>query len=314
MNEYALEVIDLTKTFGKDVKALDKVSFKIKKGEITGYIGPNGSGKTTTIKTMTNLISPTSGRILIDGIDPRVDPKTAMNRIGCLIEVPGVYDYLTPKDLLLYMGQVRRMDPKYLKDRIEVVLELVKLSAWKDKRVKKFSTGMQRRLMIANAILHEPDILILDEPVIGLDPDGIRDIRLLIKKLNDQGITVLVSSHLLQELYETCTDFIFIKKGQIIAHKNRKELQEAMGKKKVMVRTLEKVPKEVLPGLTEVKGVTGIDHHNGDLIINTDGSSATNSRLLKKMMSLDIPVTSFAPREGNIEEYYGKLMEGGEAG
>ncbi|GAG28957.1 unnamed protein product, partial [marine sediment metagenome] len=178
--EYAIQIEDLVKIYSRKVTALDGVSLTIEKGDVVGYLGPNGAGKTTTMKILTNLIRPTSGRAYINGVDVNKRPKEALRHIGALIEVPGVYDYLTPHEMLTYFGKVYGMSSKQTNQRIDESLELLNLSDWAREKIGSFSTGMERRLVIAKAILHKPEILILDEPVLGLDPRRMKDIKQLI--------------------------------------------------------------------------------------------------------------------------------------
>ena len=168
--ENIIQIENLSKRYNHDILALDNVSMKIRRGDVVGYVGPNGSGKTTTIKILMNLLTPTSGQTFIKDIDVNKDPKRALAPVGALIEVPGIYDYLTPHETLTYFGKIYGMKKNDIDKRIKEVLSLLKLSAWEHKRIGSFSTGMQRRLGIAKAILHNPEILILDEPAIGLDP------------------------------------------------------------------------------------------------------------------------------------------------
>jgi len=186
--EFAIEIENLVKEYNHGIRALDNVTIKIKSGDVVGYVGPNGSGKTTTIKILTNLIPPTAGQAYINGNDVNRNPKEALFSVGALIEVPGIYDYLTPRQMLTYFGKVYGMPKKDIDPRIKEVLRLVKLSSWENVKIGSFSTGMQRRLGIAKSILHKPRILILDEPAIGLDPKGIKDVRELIKQFQSEKL------------------------------------------------------------------------------------------------------------------------------
>ena len=151
---YALEIENLTKVYRNGYTALSDVSFKVGKGEIVGYLGPNGAGKTTTIKILTTLLKPSAGHAYVDGIDVNAEPQNALRNVGALIAVPGVYDYLTPHEMLTYFGKIHRIPKSRLKQRIVDVLKKVKLSDWEHKKIGSFSTGMARRLGIAKAMLH----------------------------------------------------------------------------------------------------------------------------------------------------------------
>ena len=214
--EYAIQTDNLVKRYGNGFTALKGISIKIKKGEVVGYLGPNGAGKTTTIKILTKLIKPTSGKAFINGVDVTRSPQEVLGKVGALIEVPGIYEYLTPFEMLTYFGRVHRIEKKDLDRRIKETLLLVKLAEWQNKKIGSFSTGMQRRLAIAKAVFHRPEVLLLDEPVMGLDPIGIRDIRELIRQFQSEGMTVFLSSHLLGEVAEVCNSVIFIDKGKVV--------------------------------------------------------------------------------------------------
>jgi len=198
-----IELQQLTKTFGP-IRAVDNLSLKVPAGVTVGFLGPNGAGKTTTIKILTNLISATSGKAFIEGIDVISKPKEAMKNVGAVVETPEFYPYLTPDETLSYLGRIRGMSAAEIKKRSGEVLDQVKLSEWRTTRVGKFSKGMKQRLAIAQALLHEPEVLILDEPTSGLDPRGMVEVREIIRSLKRQQYTIFMSSHLLGEVQEVC--------------------------------------------------------------------------------------------------------------
>ncbi|MEF8832406.1 MAG: ABC transporter ATP-binding protein, partial [Candidatus Thermoplasmatota archaeon] len=152
---YAIRAENVVKKFG-DLTALKGVSFKVKKGDVVGYLGPNGAGKTTTIKLLTNLLTPTSGNLYIDEVNVNKNPQEALKNVGSLIEVPGIYGYLTPNELLTHFGKVYRMNDERIKQRIKKVLKTVRLQDWEYKKIEDFSTGMKRRLAIGLALLSDP--------------------------------------------------------------------------------------------------------------------------------------------------------------
>ena len=307
-SEIAIRIENLSKEYVKGVKVLDDISFDVMKGDIVGYLGPNGSGKTTTIKILTNLLMPTSGKAFIKGIDVTRNPKKALSSVGAIIEVPGVYDYLTPNDLLVYFGKIRGMDSRKIDERIPEVLTKVKLQDWQHKKIGSFSTGMQRRLAIANSILHEPEILILDEPVIGLDPKGIKDIRNMIKEFQKDGITTLLSSHLMHEVSETCDKVIFLDGSKILDYATVDEIKSRMTAKAITIRFLDTVTPEILAKLNVMEQVTSLDRKNGDVIIGFDGSNETSHNILTQLMQLNYKISSFAPEEANLEDFYVSVM------
>ena len=307
-SNYPIEITDLVKQYGKGPKVLQGISMKIDKGEIVGYLGPNGSGKTTTIKTLTNLIKPTAGTVKIKGIDVQKYPKKALKYVGALIEVPGVYDYLTPRELLTYFGGVYGMNKKDIEERIVEVLKEVKLSRSVDDKVGSFSTGMQRRLMIAKAIFHDPEILILDEPVIGLDPKGIKEVRELVRRFGAQGKSVLMSSHLLSEVSETCDRVIFLNNGKIVEDDTIESIRDKASARRIDVSFTKPQNDRSIKGIASIVGVTRAERNNGGASIYYDGKPATSQIILKEMMTAGYPLYSFTPGSGGLEQFYISIM------
>jgi ABC-2 type transport system ATP-binding protein len=215
-----LEVYGLRKRVkGQDL--VKDITFQIHEGEIFGFLGPNGAGKTTTIRMLVGLIRPTSGKIVINGFDLRKDFLSAMKHVGCIVENPDLYPYLTGYENLL---QLARMQGPQAVARIDQVVEQVRLSERIHDRVKTYSLGMKQRLGIAQALLNEPKLLILDEPTNGLDPTGIRELRMFIRGLAQEGMSVLISSHLLSEVELLCDRVAMIRDGQVVRTGRVKEL------------------------------------------------------------------------------------------
>lgn len=306
--EYAIETEKLVKTFGNGFTALDGVSLKIPKGDVVGYLGPNGAGKTTTIKVLTTLIKPTSGHAHVGGIDVVRAPRQAIQKVGALIEVPGIYEYLTPREMLTYFGKVYRMDNSVIDSRIKEVLEFVKLSDWENKKIGSFSTGMQRRLVIAKAILHRPEILILDEPVLGLDPKGIRDVRGLIKQFQSEGMTVFLSSHLLGEVAEVCDSVIFLDRGTVVASDSIENIGNKMERKTINVKFLRPLAREEADKLISMPLVDGVEIKNGFAQLQFDGRPDTSYRILRELLSQGFEVVSYSPEDVGLEDYYVSVM------
>ncbi len=306
--DYAIRIENLGKEYVKGVKVLDGVSFDVLKGDIVGYLGPNGSGKTTTIKILTNLLTPTSGRAFIKGIDVTKNPKEALRSVGALIEVPGIYDYLTPNDLLTYFGKIHGMDKKKIEERIPEVLKKVKLQDWQHKKIGAFSTGMQRRLAISNAILHEPEILILDEPVIGLDPKGIKEIREMLKDFQKIGMTIFLSSHLMHEVSETCDKVIFLDGAKLLDYDTVDNIKGRLKAQVIVIKFLNPVTPELLTQLNSMELVGSIERRNDDVLIGFDGDYETSFKILAQLMAMNYKIASFAPEEANLEDFYVSVM------
>lgn len=211
--EPVVRLLDVTKKIGKRT-IIDRLTFDVPPGEVFGFLGPNGSGKTTTIRMMVGLMRMTSGEILIQGHSIRSNYETAVRRIGAIVENPEMYKYLTGYQNLLHYA---RMIPGISRQRIDEVVELVGLSGRIHEKVKTYSLGMRQRLGVAQAILHKPSLLVLDEPTNGLDPAGIRELRDYLRHLaRNEGTTVFVSSHLLSEMELMCDRVAIIQEGRLI--------------------------------------------------------------------------------------------------
>ncbi len=208
MLETVLSISNLTKHFGR-IKAVNNINLEVKRGEVFGMLGPNGSGKTTTLGMLMGVVNPTSGAFSWFGEQPNHQIR---KKIGAVLEHPIFYPYLSGQKNLELNAMIKECDP----GNISKVLEIVELSGRKDDKYKTYSLGMKQRLAIASALLNDPTVLILDEPTNGLDPMGIAEIRGLITKIAEQGKTIILASHLLDEVQKVCTQFAVLKKGHLI--------------------------------------------------------------------------------------------------
>lgn len=304
MNDYAIEVTDLTKSYLNGFTALDGISLNVERGDIVGYLGPNGSGKTTTIKILTNLLVPTSGKALVNGINVAKDPKTAMSYVGALVEVPGIYEYFTPKEMLTYFGRVHGMKKSDIAPRITEVLHLLQIGDWENKKLGSFSTGMQRRFAIAKAMLHNPEILIMDEPVIGLDPKGIKHIRNLIKQFQREGKTIFLSSHLLSEVAETCDRVIFLDKGRIVEQDTVKNVMNKMDVRIIDVEFMQRPTDQQLDTIGALTKVMKVERKNDSIRLSFDGSPRTSADILNQLIEKGYQVVSYQPTQVSLEDFY----------
>jgi ABC-type multidrug transport system ATPase subunit len=208
-----VQVERISKTYGRQL-AVDGVSFSIAPGEIVGFVGPNGAGKSTTLRMLTGLVMPDSGTVSLDGIDQRSDPTGFRVRLGALIEAPAIYPMLSAFEHLAFVARIRR---SFDRSRIESTLRDVGLDPASHKRVGKFSLGMKQRLGIAMAIFGGPSLLVLDEPMNGLDPSGMAELRDFLRKLPERnGASVFMSSHLLSEIEQICHRVLFIRDGRLV--------------------------------------------------------------------------------------------------
>ncbi|EUJ30306.1 putative efflux ABC transporter, ATP-binding protein [Listeria floridensis FSL S10-1187] len=249
MSEWVLEVKNLTKMIKKK-RIIEDISFQVGPGEVFGFLGPNGAGKTTTIRMLVGLIRPSSGTILVDGYDIRKNFKKAMQRMGAIVENPEFYPFLTGRENLEYLA---RMDRSIKPERIREVAKLVRLDKRLDERVSTYSLGMRQRLGIAQALLSEPKLLILDEPTNGLDPAGIHEMRDFIRALAEEtGISVLVSSHLLSEIELLADRVAIMTEGKLLV---TDEVKHLLGSREQIRWEVEPQiqGREILASFTEVE-------------------------------------------------------------
>jgi ABC-2 type transport system ATP-binding protein len=204
----------LSKTYGS-FQALKDVSFTVPRGQVAAFLGPNGAGKSTTMKILTGFLSPTSGTARIAGFDVSVDRLSAAEKLGYLPENGPLYLDMTPRSLLQFFGEARGMSPARLNDRIDAVTSLLSLKSVIEKPIYKLSKGFRQRCGMAQALLHEPDVLIMDEPTSGLDPNQIRDVRATIRELG-KSKTILLSTHILQEVEAVADRVLFVHAGEIV--------------------------------------------------------------------------------------------------
>jgi ABC-2 type transport system ATP-binding protein len=214
--ENIIEVQNLTKKFGHFI-AVDNVNFKVKKGEIFGLLGPNGAGKSTTIRMLTTLLRPTSGKAILAGYDSVKQQDEVRKHIGLVAEKIILYGHLTGRENLEFFGRLFHLPKEKIKERIEKWTKRLKMENWLDSRVETFSTGMKQRINIIRALLTQPDILFLDEPTLGLDPQTTHLIRKFIKELNQQGVTILLTTHDMLEAEELCHRIAIVDHGKIAA-------------------------------------------------------------------------------------------------
>ncbi|HQP06644.1 MAG TPA: ABC transporter ATP-binding protein [Smithellaceae bacterium] len=221
-----IKLINLTKDF-KTTLAVNRLNLEVAAGEIYGFIGPNGAGKTTTIRMMGGIIEPTDGKILIGGIDVSRDPVGAKKIIGFVPDRPFLYEKLTGMEFLKFIADLYRVDLRVFSRRAPELLERFALWQWKDEIVEAYSHGMKQRLIIAAALLHDPRVMVIDEPMVGLDPEAVRMVRDILKGLAQQNVTVFVSTHTLSLAEDLCDRIGVIHKGTLLAQGTVAELNLA---------------------------------------------------------------------------------------
>ncbi len=217
-----IELQNVTKKFG-GFTAVDSVSLRVGRGQFFGFLGPNGAGKTTTIKMMTGLYEPTAGQCLISGYNIRKAPLMAKRQFGYVPDQPYLYEKLTGREFLFFVGGLFRLDADALKERIDELVELFELDKFVDKRAEEYSQGMRQRIVLSSALLHRPRVLIIDEPLVGLDPRSSRLVKDTLKQMTHEGTTIFMSTHLLEIVEELCDKIAIIKEGRIIFEQEQTE-------------------------------------------------------------------------------------------
>lgn len=252
-----IEVKNLVKKYG-DHTAVDHLSFTVEKGQIYGFLGPNGAGKSTTMNIMTGYLEATDGEVLINGHDILKEPEAAKKSIGYLPELPPLYMDMTVMEYLKFSAELKKIKKEDREQEIEKALKLVKLADVQDRLIKNLSKGYKQRVGLAQAILGFPEIIILDEPTVGLDPKQIIEIRELIRELAKEH-TVILSSHILAEIREVCDYIMIISKGKLVASDTPEHLEELMnGSDTIHIETRaeEETVREILSGLKDIEDVT----------------------------------------------------------
>lgn len=303
MSEYILKTTNLSKRYKKDF-AVNNLNISIKRGEIYGFIGENGAGKTTFIRMITGLVYPSSGEINLFSKEEDNELDNVRKRIGALIERPAFYPHMTAYENLEAF-RIERGIPG--RECIDKTLKSVGLYEYRNKKVKNFSLGMKQKLALAIALLGDPEFLILDEPINGLDPMGIKEVRDLLKKLNkEKNITMLISSHILGELYQLATCYGIIHKGKLIEQITLKELDEKC--KRSLSIKVDDVNKAATILETELS--------TNNFKVLPDGTIklydyVDNSRLVSSTLTkANIIIDQIMPNESNLEEYFINLVGG----
>ena len=219
-----IQLIDLTKRYGK-LAAVNGLNLEVPAGEIFGFLGPNGAGKTTTIRVMMGILKATSGRVLLDGHDVVNDAQAAKAIAGFIPDRPFIYEKLTGGEFLRFVGKLHGIEPVRLEERITELLEYLELSPWKHELIEGYSHGMKQRLVVCAGLIHRPRILIVDEPMVGMDPRGARTLKDLFRALAQDGVTIFLSTHSIDTAEEICHRIGIIRQGQLIACGSMDELQ-----------------------------------------------------------------------------------------
>ena len=310
-----IEVKNVTKKYGK-VVAVDNINFTINDGEIIGLLGPNGAGKSTTMNMITGYIEPTEGTIVIDGYDISKKPRKAKREIGYMPEGVPLYTDMTVKEFVTYMAEIKKVDRKTRKEKIEKIIEETGLKDVEKKLTRNLSRGYKQRVSMAGALVGEPKILILDEPTVGLDPKQITEIRNLIKELGKTH-TVILSSHILSEVSQICQKVIIINKGKIIAVDTPENLENKVASKNDIYVTVEDLDNRIEEVAKDIKEITKIElvKENKDktkqYLIESEKDVDLRKILFKELAKENITIFEMKKADATLEDAFMKLIEGG---
>lgn len=295
----AIEVRDLKKYY-REVKAVDGVTFDVEEGEFFGFLGPNGAGKSTTIRILTTLTRPTSGKAVVAGYDVVKDGKKVRSKIGLVSDKLILYDRLTVLENLLFFGRLYNLEKKTMMERAEELLTMLDLWERRNTQASKLSTGMKQKVNIARALLPRPEILFLDEPTIGLDPITTRKIRDFVKRLNEEGMTIVYTTHLLHEAETLCDRVAIINKGKIVALDTPRNLKRLFTEREVVEFELER-PVEINLDCCRVLENVG----NYYKVETTD-----LSRFVEELGKLPVKVRYIKSEEPSLEDIFVKIAGG----
>jgi ABC-2 type transport system ATP-binding protein len=307
-----IEITNLTKNYGR-IKAVDDISFTVQPGEIVGFLGPNGAGKTTTMNILTGYIPSTAGVVKVGGYDVMEEPEKVKRQIGYLPEQPPLYFDLTVLEYLTFVAELKKVNKNSRKQQVDESMEKMMITDHGNRLVKNLSKGYKQRVGFAQALIGEPDVLILDEPTIGLDPRQIIEMRSLIKSLGKKH-TLILSSHILQEVSAVCERVIIINKGRIAAIDTPENLSKGMGSASRLSMTAAGSPSAVISAAEEIYGVTNIektgerDRGTASYIIESDKDIDIRRPLFFAMAKINCPILEMRSLNFSLEEIFLELV------
>lgn len=303
-----LVIKSLEKSYGK-FKALNGLNLEIEKGEIFGFIGPNGAGKSTTMKIVSGLLSPDSGEVYVDGVDAIKNNKALKDKIGYMPDFFGVYDNLRAIEYLEFYASIYGIVGEEARKLSMDLLELVNLQDKWDANVDGLSRGMKQRLCLARCLVHNPELLILDEPASGMDPRARFEMKGILKNLKDMGKTIIVSSHILSELGEICTRIGIIKNGSIVCEGTVEEVMlRASGTAPINITVMED-PEKAIQVLKQIPDVKEISLDGNKVTASVAGGDKEAKEILKTLVMQDVSVIGFGKAVGNLEDVFIQITE-----
>lgn len=308
-----IEVNHLTKHYGKHI-ALTDISFSVQTGEILGFLGPNGAGKSTTMNILTGYLSASSGTVLIDGIDILKKPLDAKKKIGYLPESPPLYMDMTVKEYLDFVCRIKKVEKKNQKDRIQNYMEMVKVEHVQDRMIKNLSKGYKQRVGLAQALIGDPEVIILDEPTVGLDPKQIIDIRNLIENLSRMH-TIILSTHILSEVSAICDRVMIMNEGQIAASDSPDNLSKLLNLENRMALRIRGQEKDVIPVLKTIQGIETIEclktieEGTVETFVTWKEDMDLREDIFSTMSKNQFPILMMKPLDFTLEDIFLQLTE-----
>jgi ABC-2 type transport system ATP-binding protein len=295
----------LTKKF-KDFTAVDSIELEVKKGDIFGFLGPNGAGKTTTIRMLTTLLTPTSGTATVCGHDIKSESLEVRKKIGLMPESPGFYQNMSAIDILMFYAEFYGIPKAERKRKAIELMEMMGLRDFMRKKIKTYSHGMRKRVALAQALLHDPELLVLDEPTGGLDPRGTHSFRMMIKGLRDQGMTIFLSSHILPEVQQMCNKVGIINKGNIVAVDTIENLANKIvskGNRNVFV-TADGITQAMMAQIQALKGILAIQPYQAGINFVVDSQVDVAPEINRILVMEGARVRSVYLSEPSLEEVF----------
>ena len=306
----------LTKVFSsfgsKDVMAVDHIDFDVEQGDIFGFLGPNGAGKTTTIRMLTAILSPTSGTAEICGYDIIKEPMKAKLSLGLMPEALGFYNEMRAIDVLEFYAKFYKIPKSERRKRVKELLKLVGLSKFAYRRTGAYSHGMRKRLALAQAMINNPEILILDEPTGGLDPEGKQNFREMIRDLHKRGITIFLSSHILPEVQQICNKVCILNKSKVVVVDTIDNLTKTIRSKVEAHIFIEAnmLNDEVLEEIRKIDGVLNVEHDNGKIDIVARGDMDVSPNINSLLVNRGVRVRTIQIQEPDLEDIFLSLTKG----
>jgi ABC-2 type transport system ATP-binding protein len=305
-----IEVSNFTKRYG-DFVAVEDLSFSIGKGEIFGFIGPNGAGKSTTIRFLATLLRPTAGEGRVAGFSVTSQPMAVRRVIGFMPDDFGVYDGMKVEEFLDFFAVAYEIPRSYRKKIIGEVLDLLELTEKKDDYVNGLSKGMKQRLCLAKTLVHDPPVLILDEPASGLDPRARLEMKALLTELKQMGKTILISSHILSELADFCTSIGIIERGKLLAAGSIQQIQQQIRSHRVLkVRVLDETTDRAVELLRGDSSILAVETYDHTVTAEFEGQDQDMARLLDRLIQGGTAVQSFAEEPLSLEEVFMMITKG----